>query len=102
MADDARGRSRPRRRETRASVLAAFLIGEAVTVVGAAIGFRLHGYGLLSFLWLLPGIAALLWALARFERWRGRQLPLYLGRLVVVILFIPGIALGDRLQDTLR
>jgi hypothetical protein len=102
VVDDGRDGSRPRRSGTRAAVLVAFLIAEAVTVIGAAIGFRVHGYALPSILWLLPGIAALLWAVTRFERWRGRELPIFLGRLFIVGLFIPGIAFGDWLQDTVR
>jgi hypothetical protein len=102
VVGDGRGRPRPRRGETKAGVLTAFLIAEVLTVVGAAIGFRLHGYELVSLLWVVPGIAALLWAFARFERWRGREVPLFVDRLVVAMLFIPGIALGDWLQDVAR
>jgi len=83
-------------------VVVAFLVAEAVTVTGAALGFRRHGYGMEALLWILPGLGVLAWAFHRLERWRGSEFPFYVDRVILILFFIPAVAIGDWLQEVLR
>ena len=80
------------------SVLAA----EGTFIAGEAAGLRLHGYSPLGLLWIVPGLAAGLWAMARIERWRGSEFGPFAGKLVFLAMFLPTIVFGDWLQEAIR